>query len=107
MTSIVIIITHDEEDMDEEIYDILDEVLDLVMTEAVEPWSEYVCQTSVIGSTEDQYMFTNTSDEDVESDTDEWDEEMSDIDCGELDWDDVNISSQPEDESLPKSSAIR
>ena len=78
--------------------------------EAVEPWTEYVEQTSVTESThlqadnsEEEYFSDTDSDMDCEIDSDiEGDivKEMEQFQYSDLRWDDVKITSQPENESL-------
>ena len=78
--------------------------------EAVEPRTEYVEQTSVTESThlqadnsEEEYFSDTDSDMDCEIDSDiEGDivKEMEQFQYSDLRWDDVKITSQPENESL-------
>ena len=78
--------------------DILSEVLDSEMDEVVEPWSEFVPQTSLEQTGTDEER--KSAGEKRDNLPDNINEDIENFQYSNLRWDNVNITSLPEDESL-------
>ena len=88
----------EDTDTHQEPSEILSEVLDSVMEEVVEPWSEFVSQTSLPQTGTDKERNSLGRKCDILPDHIN-ESNLESFQYSNLQWDNVNITSQPEDES--------